>query len=140
MADLKINIIATDKASPSINKVAQAMQNIAQQSGVLSGSMGRLASQLGGLIGAGGMAGLSVAARGACQQSRSSKHEFADWATGSAKPAKGYDELDPKTQQSYRNDSRSFRTSLSLSAWRAWLEPRQSAARQKEKSTHLGAA
>jgi hypothetical protein len=99
MADLKVNIIATDRASPSINKVGQAVTSLAQQFGGLSGGIGRLANQLGGLIGAGGMAGMAIGAVALAANLEDLKNEFADWATGMGKAGEGLDELDQKTQR-----------------------------------------
>ena len=113
MADLKVNIIATDKASPSINKAAQALQNIASQAGVLSGSMGRLASQLGGLMGVGGMAGMATAAVALAANLEDIKHEFADWVTGMGDASEGLGELDSKTQ-AYVETLKKLRNQLEL--------------------------
>src|SRR4029434_1094780 len=98
MADLRVNIIATDKARPSINKVGQAVTSLAQQFGVLSGGIGRLANQLGGLIGAGGMPGMAIGAVALASNLEDLKNEFADWATGMGKAGEGLDELDQKTK------------------------------------------
>src|SRR4030095_6555755 len=98
MADLRVNISATEKASPSINKVGQAVTSLAQQFGGLSGGIGRLANQLGGLIGAGGMAGMAMGAVALASNLEDLKNEFADWATGMGKAGEGLDELDQKTK------------------------------------------
>src|SRR4029453_15289154 len=99
MADLKVNIIATDKATPSINKVGQAVTSLATQFGGLSGGIGRLATQLGGIIGAGGMAGLAVGAVTLAANIEDLRNEFADWVTGMGKAGEGLEELDQKTQR-----------------------------------------
>jgi hypothetical protein len=95
MADLRVNIIATDKASPSINKVGQAVTGLAQQLGALSGGLGRLSSQFGSLIGAGGMAGIGAAIAGLILNIDKLEDEFVDWALGISKVREEYEKLGP---------------------------------------------
>jgi hypothetical protein len=95
MADLRVNIIATDRASPSINKVGQAVTGLAQQFGALSGGLGRLSTQLGGLIGAGGMAGIGAAIAGLILNIDKLEDEFVDWAVGIGKVREEYEKLGP---------------------------------------------
>src|SRR4029453_19595688 len=121
MADLKINITAQDKATPTINAVGKSMAALGKtagglqssfaafapggppagpnQLGALSAGIGGLAGQLGLMIGAGGIGGLAAGVVQLLPQMVRLGDQFFGWATGIDSIAAAYDDLDPKLKQ-----------------------------------------
>src|SRR4029453_18954945 len=121
MADLKINITAQDKATPTINAVGKSMASLGKtagaaqstlqafatgglpavthQLGALSAGIGGLAGQLGLMIGAGGIGGLTAGVVQLLPQMVRLGDQFFGWATGIDSIAAAYDDLDPKLKQ-----------------------------------------